>query len=190
MCRPLGTAIFLQPPAEREAKWMLKNYQANASTRLEENRLFQSGVFPFKLTCRPSFALWESAMHVIKEHPSFAGLPMNRIMDEPYHEVAPVESFHQLEAEEKPSQTITWFRPENVETKAQKRTYLGGEDIWHGTNLALKSHGQGSIVLSTLILRRKVAHDPVAGLILGNLVNYADSLIKKPSLSPAHEHKA
>ncbi|MEX0326492.1 MAG: glycoside hydrolase family 2 protein [Puniceicoccaceae bacterium] len=172
----LGSAIFLQPPASHESPWMLKNYEADGSVDLEHNRLYNSGTFPWKLTCRSSFALWESAMHIAKKHPVFEGLPTGCVMDEPYHEVAPVESFHGLESDEAPVQTITWFRPEVVETKAKKRTYLGGEDLWHGTDLAVKAHGKGSVILSTLILRRKVGRDPVAALILGNLLNYADNL--------------
>jgi hypothetical protein len=155
---------------------MLKNYEADASKDLEDNLLHTSGTFPWTLTCRSSFAFWESAMHVAKEHPVFKGLPTGCVMDEPYQEVVPVESFFELEAEEAPAQTITWFRPEVIETKAKKRTYLGGEDLWHGTDLAVKKHGAGSIILSTLILRSKVGKDPVAGHILSNLLNYADQL--------------
>jgi hypothetical protein len=172
----LGSAIFLQPPASHESPWMLKNYEADASKDLEDNLLHTSGTFPWTLTCRSSFAFWESAMHVAKEHPVFKGLPTGCVMDEPYQEVVPVESFFELEAEEAPAQTITWFRPEVIETKAKKRTYLGGEDLWHGTDLAVKKHGAGSIILSTLILRSKVGKDPVAGHILSNLLNYADQL--------------
>ena len=98
------------------------------------------------------------------------------MMDEPYHEVAPAESFYELEAEEAPAQTITWFRPEDIQTKVKKRTYLGGEDLWHGTDIAIKAHGKGNVILSTLILRRKVARDPVAQLLLCNLLRYSDSL--------------
>ena len=97
-------------------------------------------------------------------------------MDEPYHEVAPAESFYELEADEAPAQTITWFRPEEIPTKAAKRTYLGGEELWHGTDLAVKAHGKGNILLSTLILRQKVSHDPVAQLLLSNLLQYSDTL--------------
>ena len=173
----LGMAVFLQPPATHDSEWMLKNYEADGTKPLEENRLHQTGAFPYKLECRPSFAFWEAAMHVAKDHPVFAGLPVGRVMDEPYHEVAPVESFYQLEAEEAPAQTITWFRPEVVATKARKRTYLGGEDLWHGTDVAIVGHGTGKVILSTFILRKKIGRDPVAEQILGNLLSYADSML-------------
>ena len=55
-------------------------------------------------------------------------------------------------------------------------TALGGEDLWHGTDIAIKAHGEGNVILSALILRRKVAHDPVAQLLLSNLLRYSDSL--------------
>ena len=93
-------------------------------------------------------------------------------MDEPYQEVAPVESLYELEASEALSHSITWYRPEVIATKLKKRTYLGGEELWHGTNLAVKVHGQGRIILSTLILRSKVSSDPVASRILSNMVHY------------------
>lgn len=188
-----GVAIYLQPPASHDSQWMLKNYEANGSEALEENRLHQIGAFPFNLECRPSFAFWESAMHVAKDHPVFEGLPVNRVMDEPYHEVAPVESFYQLEAIESPAQTITWFRPEVVATKAQKRTYLGGEDLWHGTDLAVVHHGDGKVILSTLILRKKIGKDPVAEQILGNLLSHSDSMLAttaESELASKHAPKA
>lgn len=177
-CVEQGTAnaLFLEAPAEHDSACMLEEYEASAAPAIENNQLLQSGIFPFKLVARPSFSFWESSMHVAKAHPIFDGLPTNCMMDEPYHEVAPAESFYELEADEAPAQTITWFRPEEVATKAQKRTYIGGEDLWHGTDLAIKAHGQGNIILSTLILRRKVGHDPVAQLLLSNLLQYSDTL--------------
>ncbi|MBL6838879.1 MAG: hypothetical protein ISQ75_07385, partial [Puniceicoccaceae bacterium] len=177
-CVKQGTAnaLYLEPPAEHESACMLEEYEASNAPEMESNQLLQSGIFPFKLIARPSFSFWESSMHVAKKHPIFEGLPTDCMMDEPYHEVAPAESFYELEADEAPAQTITWFRPEVIATKAQKRTYLGGEDLWHGTDLAVKAHGQGNLILSTLILRRKVRHDPVAQLLLSNLLQYSDTL--------------
>ena len=177
-CVQCGTAnaLFLEAPAEHGSPQMLKEYEASRAPAIESNQLLQSGIFPFKLLARPSFSFWESSMHIAKQHPIFDGLPTKCMMDEPYHEVAPAESFYELEAEEAPAQTITWFRPEDIETKAQKRTYLGGEDLWYGTDIAIKAHGEGNVILSTLILRRKVAHDPVAQLLLSNLLRYSDSL--------------
>lgn len=171
-----GSAIFLEPPAERDSRAMLKEYDACNCIPTEENRLLKSGAFPFKILTRPSFSFWESSMHVAKAHPIFKGLPQNCMMDEPYHEVAPVDSFFQLDADESPAQTITWFRPED-DNKVRKRTYLGGEDLWHGTDLAIKAHGNGTVLLSTLILRSKVGKDPVATQLLCNCIQYAESLI-------------
>ncbi|MBL6829744.1 MAG: hypothetical protein ISQ74_07655, partial [Puniceicoccaceae bacterium] len=180
-CVEQGTAnaLYLEPPAEHESACMLEEYEASNAPEMESNQLLQSGIFPFKLVARPSFSFWESSMHIAKQHPIFDGLPSKCMMDEPYHEVAPAESFYELEAEEAPAQTITWFRPEDIETKARKRTYLGGEDLWHGTDIAIKGHGEGNVILSTLILRRKVAQDPVAQLLLSNLLRYSDSLHAK-----------
>ncbi len=180
-CVQCGTAnaLFLEAPAEHGSPQMLEEYEASRAPAIESNQLLQSGIFPFKLLARPSFSFWESSMHIAKQHPIFDGLPSKCMMDEPYHEVAPAESFYELEAEEAPAQTITWFRPEDIKTKARKRTYLGGEDLWHGTDIAIKGHGEGNVILSTLILRRKVAHDPVAQLLLSNLLRYSDSLHAK-----------
>ena len=171
-----GSAIFLEAPAKRNSPAMLKEYDACNCIPTEKNRLLKSGTFPFKLLTRPSFSFWESSMHVAKAHPIFGGLPQNCMMDEPYHEVAPVESFYQLDADESPAQTITWFRPED-EDKVRKRTYLGGEDLWHGTDLAIKVYGKGTMLLSTLILRSKVGKDPVATQLLCNYIQYAESQI-------------
>ena len=115
-------------------------------------------------------------MHVAKAHPVFNGLPQDCMMDEPYHEVAPAESFYQIDAQQAPAQTITWFRPEDKD-KVKKRNYLGGEDLWYGTDIAIKNYGAGNIILSSLILRTKVGRDPVANCILSNYIKYAESLI-------------
>ena len=93
-------------------------------------------------------------------------------MDEPYHEVAPAESFYELEAEEAPAQTITWFRPEDIQTKV-KSALISAAKTSGSTDIAIKAHGKGNVILSTLILRRKVARDPVAQLLL---VIYCDTL--------------
>ena len=177
-CVQCGTAnaLFLEAPAEHDSPRMLEEYEGSRAPAIESNQLLKSGIFPFKLLARPSFSFWESSMHVAKQHPIFDGLPSNCMMDEPYHEVTPAESFYELEAEEAPAQTITWFRPEDIQTKVKKRTYLGGEDLWHGTDIAIKAHGEGKVILSTLILRRKVAYDPVAQLLLSNLLRYSDTL--------------
>lgn len=170
-----GSAIFIEPPAQRESKSMLREYQAARCIPPAENILLKSGIFPFELTARPSFSFWESSMHVVKAHPIFAGLPQDCLMDEPYHEIAPAESFYELDALESPAQTITWFRPED-EDKVNKRTYLGGEDLWHGTDLAVKEYGMGRILLSSLILRSKAGKDPVADTVLTNCIAYAEKL--------------
>ena len=167
-----ANAIFLEPPSTHEAAFMIREYDACPVAEASENLLLESGVFPFKLIARPSFSFWEGTAHIAKSHPIFDGLPSNCLMDEPYQEVAPVESLYELEASEALSHSITWYRPEVIATKVKKRTYLGGEELWHGTNLAVKVHGQGRIILSTLILRSKASSDPVASRILSNMVHY------------------
>lgn len=171
-----ATAIFLEPPSTHEAAAMIREYDGCPVTDEAENRLLQSGIFPFDLIARPSFSFWEGTAHSVKAHPIFKGLPTDCLMDEPYQEVAPAESFYELNAEEAPAHSITWYRPEDIATKTEKRTYLGGEDLWHGTNLAVKYHGLGKILLSTLIIRSKASKDPVAARILENMVHYADQL--------------
>ena len=126
-------------------------------------------------------------MHVAKKHPIFNGLPQDCMMDEPYHEVVPAESFYQLEAEDAPAQTITWFRPED-EDKINKRNYLGGEDLWHGTDIAIKSYGEGHIILSSLILRTKIGRDSVANRLLRNFISHAESLIHKKYLAALNKN--
>ena len=179
-----ASAIFIEAPCQHESGGMLREYDASQAPDYKTNQLVQSGIFPFQLSARPSFAFWESSMHIAKSHAIFAGLPQDQMMDEPYHEIAPVESFYQLTAEELPSQSITWFRPED-EDKAKKRTFLGGEDVWYGSNLAVKQHGAGHIILSTLILRSKVSADPVAARVLCNMVAYASELTAERSSTAA-----
>ena len=189
----LGNACFLEAPAQIESPKMLESYDSRKNSDFKNNKLVKEKIFPFKLKTRSSFAFWESSMHVAKNHPIFDGLPSDCVMDEPYHEVIPADSFYGIEADETPSQTITWFRPEDDE-KVNKRTFLGGEALWHGTNLALKKYGSGHILLSTFILRRKITTDPVAAKLFSNLIHYCahythaqDSLLAHTeSEAPSH----
>ena len=170
-----SVAIFLEPPAKRESASMLKEYDAASAKSTSSNSLLTHKVFPFKIICRASFGFWEPSMHIALDHPIFKGMPTNCMMDEPYQEVAPMETFYQLDADDYAAKTITWFRPED-DQKGEKRTYLGGEDVWHGSDLAIKNYGQGKVILSSLILKNKIGKYPIANAILKNMINYADSL--------------
>lgn len=172
-----ANAVFIDPPATHDYPVMLQEYDASRAIDPAENHLLKTGTFPFKLNAKASFSFWEASMHVAKDNPIFDGLPSNCMMDEPYQEVVPAESFCELEAEESPVQTITWFAPDDPKTKAMKYNYLGNEPLWYGTDLATIEHGRGKIILSTLILRSKASSDPVASRILGNMVAYADRLL-------------
>ena len=153
---------------------MLKEYYAAPAKSTSSNLLLSNKVFPFEITCRASFGFWEPAMHVVLDHPIFKGMPTNCMMDEPYQEVAPLETFYRLDADDHAAKTITWFRPEDDE-KGEKRTYLGSEDVWHGSDLAIKNYGQGKVILSSLILKNKIGKYPIANAILKNMINYADT---------------
>ena len=170
-----SVAIFLEPPASRESPLMLKEYDAAPAKSTSSNLLLSNKVFPFEITCRASFGFWEPAMHVVLDHPIFKGMPTNCMMDEPYQEVAPLETFYRLDADDHAAKTITWFRPEDDE-KGEKRTYLGSEDVWHGSDLAIKNYGQGKVILSSLILKNKIGKYPIANAILKNMINYAETL--------------
>jgi beta-galactosidase len=171
-----ASGIFLEPPSQHDALWALKQYGGVRFDPDGKNCLLESGTFPWNLKVRPSFAMWEASAHVLREHPIFAGLPQDCLMDEPYHEVAPVETFCELSPVEAPVQTITWFTPEK-EDKAKRRTYLGGDEIWHGVDLATLPHGHGHVIISSLLLRNKLGSDIVARHILGNLVSHASTLL-------------
>ena len=114
-----ATAIFLEPPSTHEAAAMIREYDGCPVTDEAENRLLQSGIFPFDLIARPSFSFWEGTAHSVKAHPIFKGLPTDCLMDEPYQEVAPAESFYELNAEEAPAHSITWYQPEKIATKTE-----------------------------------------------------------------------
>ena len=167
-------AIFLEPPASRECASMLKEYDAAPVKSPSNNYLLSNKIFPFEITCRASFGFWEPAMHVVLDHPIFNGMPTNCMMDEPYQEVVPLETFYKLDADDYAAKTITWFRPED-DHKGEKRTYLGGEDVWHGSDLAIKKYGQGKVILSSLILKNKIGKYPIANAILKNMINYANT---------------
>ena len=52
------------------------------------------------------------------------------------------------------------------------RHYPGPGDIWFGANLLETAFGDGTMLLSTFDIVGNLGKDPVAELILNNMINY------------------
>ena len=56
-----------------------------------------------------------------------------------------------------------------------KRHYIGSGDVWLGSDLIKSSFGKGTIWLNTMKLVPNLGKDPVADIILLNLLGYVSS---------------
>ncbi|MCU0918565.1 MAG: hypothetical protein MUC88_28995, partial [Planctomycetes bacterium] len=112
---------------------------------------------------------WTGVPHLIKDHPIFAGLPVNCMMGAVYEKVWAENTLVGVGGE-----TIAaaigydWFP--NYELS--KRHYYGPGDTWWGADLASVPLGKGRCIVSQLRLVENLGQDPVADKILFNLIEW------------------
>ena len=127
-----------------------------------QNRFHTSGVFPINLVGRTAKGNWISNNHAIAPaHPYFDGLPSKCFMGQLYANIAPMVTMVGLR--EKPIvSSLSWLID---------RSYLGVKEAWWGSDLVRVPHGKGAIILSTLSLIPNLDTDPVAAIVLKNIIN-------------------
>jgi hypothetical protein len=133
------------------------------------NWLISSGVFPLELRHRTARGMWIPVLHYMRPHPILDGLPNDGFMNQPYQNVAPVNTLVNL-----PGPTIAGSVSWDVEHDCYAKM-----QAWHGTDLAVVPHGQGKMILSMLRLVEHLGTDPVADKLLQNLLTYASEISGK-----------
>ena len=86
-------------------------------------------------------------------------------MAEPYQNVASTDTLTNL-----PDRAIAGSLSWDI-----IRDYRGPTEWWHGTDLAIVPHGKGKMILSTLRMVENIGKDPVADLLLQNMIRFADT---------------
>ena len=124
---------------------------------------------PHKPIKNISQGLWDGILHMNSDHKFFKNLPTNVNMSGIYENIAPTISLRNFKGENI-VQTIAFDRIPNG--NIMKRNYIGSGDVWSGSDLSIVNHGKGSMVLSTLKLVENINYDPVAEIVLLNIINY------------------
>ena len=155
-----ATLVMLNPPLKR-TNYVPANPPAK-ETAASDNPFYTSGVFPLDLPARTAKGHWVSNNHAIAPaHPYFDGLPSKCFMGQLYADIAPMQTIMGLK--EKPIvSSVSWMID---------RSYKGITEAWWGSDLTRVPHGQGSIVLSTLSIIPNLDADPVAGILMKNIIN-------------------
>ena len=175
-----GTAVYLRiPPGKPLGSWV-------------GNQCLAAPWLPFQLLLRPTRGLWSPFPHILREHPVMSrGLPAGKAMDRDYVNVYPHLSIlnavdgdpvvqqvgndlwsHAVEdARRAPACTLgLGWRPGVF---IDDRDYRGSGPVILGLDLIDKPCGDGTVVLSTLRLIDSIGQDPIADLLLTNIIQWS-----------------
>ena len=119
-----------------------------------------------------TLGLWAGKPHMIKKHPIFKGLPTGIIMQEVYQNVHPKTTMMMQEGDII-SGVVSYDHFQNLDLML--RHYPGPGDVWFGANILETKHGKGTMLFSTFDIINNLNSDPVAEIILKNMINYINS---------------
>ncbi|MDF7823924.1 glycoside hydrolase family 2 TIM barrel-domain containing protein [Pontiellaceae bacterium B12227] len=127
---------------------------------------------PVKCGTKLARGTWAPITHLVHDHPIFKGLPVNGMAGSIYENVWAELSLMGTGGEMAAGCIgFDWF----PELDKDRRHYYGPGDTWYGSDVAVVPVGAGRVVLSQLRLVDFLGKDPVADIILYNLINYAAS---------------
>jgi hypothetical protein len=154
-----GTAVFLDLP----------NYPLHNDRIATKKYLIGAGnLLPFELALTNAKGAWTPASHIVKEHPVFAGLPVNCMMGEPYQNVYPLRAMLAPNSDWIVGYIgYSWNRG-----NLHKQNYLGVSNAYDAAELIEVAHGNGRYILSTLRLTEQLGKDPCADTIFSNLLQW------------------
>ena len=156
-----GNVIYLSVPGKTRVR------KGPNLTFIDEGENY----LPVKFVKNISQGLWDGILHVNSNHKIFKDLPTNVNMSGTYENIAPTITLRGIDAENLVN-TIAFDRiPDG---NIMKRNYIGSGDVWSGSDLSIVKHGDGKIILSTLKLIQNIGYDPVAEIVLMNMINYLD----------------
>lgn len=128
-----------------------------------------SRLLPVPAHSKPSIGLWNCISHVVREHPIFEGLPADCTMGSVYENVWPEITLTDFPGEAIAGSIGYDFYPD---FDLSRRHYYGPGDTWWGADVGIARVGQGRCIASQLRLVDNLGKDPVADLILFNLIRW------------------
>jgi hypothetical protein len=119
--------------------------------------------------------LWSCIPHLVRDHPVFAGLPVDTMMRNVYEHVWARQTLLNLRGlkGETPEVLVAsigyqWF------SRGHQLHYSGPGALWWGADVAIVPVGKGRCVVSQLQLLLHLGTDPAADLIWNNLLRFLD----------------
>jgi hypothetical protein len=189
-----GTVLYLDiPPGKPIGSWA-------------GNQRLIADWLPLQLCLRPTRGLWTPFAHVIREHAVSRWLPAGKIMDRDYVNVYPHVSIVNV-SERDPTVPLvgmdlwSWLGQDATRAPVgtlglgwrpgaftDDRDYRGPGPVIYGVDLIDWPCGEGRVVLSTLRLIDSLGRDPVADMLLINIVSWAAEL-NAPRVNPAADEQ-
>jgi hypothetical protein len=117
-----------------------------------------------KATPKDAVGCFLTTCHYAKLHPVFDGLPARGLMRQPYRNVIPAKTFLEMSDED----ICGTFDSMAV----AEGNYMIGETRWWGSDILVKRHGTGRIVLTHLRVLENLGHDVAADRLFVNLINH------------------
>lgn len=147
-----GTAVYLQGGGSR-APWGVGGKA--------------SPLLPIDARLKQAIGTWNCIPHLVKDHPVFAGLPVNGMMGAIYENVWAENTLVDVGGETiAAAMGYDWYP--NLDLS--RRHYYGPGDTWWGADMAIVPFGKGRCIVSQLRLVENLGKDPVADKILYNLI--------------------
>ena len=125
--------------------------------------------FPIGMAIINTNGLWQSTIHMIKDHPIFKGVTNNNHMDEVFENVGPTKSFFMPEGKIIAG-VISTDRYPNQDN--MQRHFIGVGDVWYASDFSEIKLGNGLLIPTTLKILNQLGIDPVADKLFYNIVNY------------------
>jgi len=174
-----GTVVYLDLPLGKQTDAWVGTHHLKAVW------------LPFQLCMWPTRGLWNPFAHVISEHAISRGLPADKTMDQDYVNVFPHTSIVNV-ADDDPTVTFlemdmwSWLGSDASRAPVgtlgldwrpspftDERDYRGPGPVVYGVDLIDLPCDAGHVVLSTLRLMDNLGRDPVADMLLTNIIDWA-----------------
>lgn len=142
-----------------------------------EQLLVDGSLLPFQASLHRAKGLWTCIPHLVRNHPIFEGLPSGGMMRDIYENVWAQNTVRDIYGQEVEvhdpvvaSVGFDWF------SRDHKLHYSGPGTSWWGADVAVVTVGRGKLVISQLRLLDNLGKDPVADMILFNMINFSGQL--------------
>lgn len=123
---------------------------------------------PFEVITIQNQDLWSPSSHIARKHTVFDGLPVERIMDNPFKNILPRQSIVNFN-ENWISGAVyyTWFA-----SQEHKQNYRGVDMAEHGSDIVEVPYGKGAYILNTMRLSANMLSDRIAQALFNNMAEW------------------